>query len=72
MIKRAMTRVYGSKSKYYLSETTHDEIGAIVPTKEAKAYSLLMEKAMKEASRDIIGEEIPGEVEITIGKSWGG
>ena len=73
-IKRAMIRIYEKtgRRKFPIIAPIHDELIGECSRKEGPATKNLISKCMIDAFVDIVGNQIPCEVEAIIGKNWAG
>lgn len=74
MTKRALILIYEKtgKDNYPIVAVVHDEIDAEATIKNAGKIAKMVEACMLTAHREIVGDIVPGEIDITIAKSWAG
>ena len=74
MMKRALILIYEKtgRDRYPIVAMVHDEIDVEAITKDSKKIAKLVQSCMLAAFKEIIGEIVPGEVDVTIAKSWAG
>ena len=74
-IKLALARLFKRRQEVpggQLVAVVHDEIVAECPAEDAQQTALWLKQQMTDAMSEIIGDTVPVEVEVTIGRDWVG
>ncbi len=74
-IKLALARLFERRQEVpevQLVAVVHDEIVAECPVEDAQQTALWLKQQMTDAMNEIVGDTVPVEVKVTIGRDWAG